>query len=394
MNSSRIKKINDYAIIGLFFIITLMPLMDNIVKLDKTPVSDNRALAEMPEFPKSFDDLPSYFNKFDTFYRDRFGFRNFLIRTYSLLFFRVFGEDGSRQVIIGKDGWLFYGLDSSIETYRKTISLTQEELESWKFMLEARQHWNEERGIKYIFFVAPNKETIYSEFMPDWIDQVGEKYALEQLINYLRNNSNVNIVDLRQTLLTHRNEYHLYHKTDTHWTAYGAYYGYREVMSEIARVTNESSFEPYDLEQFDLRPIKRRGLDLAEMLSLPDLYTDVSYGVSKRGLPEVLSTDNGVKQSRFRDKKLERTRAYALEHKGINSKKAVIFRSSFGERMLPFFASHFDRIVQYYQSEFDSRVVRHESPDVVFHEVVERSIPRLTVEYLRRYKESKKRHVS
>ena len=54
--------------------------------------------------------------------------------------------------------------------------------------------------------------------------------------------------------------------------------------------------------------------------------------------------------------------------------RAVVFRDSFGSRLVPYLSEHFSRVVYLWQNDFDADVVRQEKPDVVIQEIVGRHL--------------------
>ncbi len=61
---------------------------------------------------------------------------------------------------------------------------------------------------------------------------------------------NIRKIDIYNTLLSHKNEY-IYFRTDHHWTALGAYYAYRDLMTAKGAVPAElSAFKEYKFDGF------------------------------------------------------------------------------------------------------------------------------------------------
>jgi len=53
------------------------------------------------------------------------------------------------------------------------------------------------------------------------------------------------VIDLTDTMLAHKNDEHkIWHKTDSHWTEYGAYLGYVELMNYIAQKFPDAAPRP------------------------------------------------------------------------------------------------------------------------------------------------------
>ncbi|HEY1921150.1 MAG TPA: hypothetical protein VGG44_00175, partial [Tepidisphaeraceae bacterium] len=94
---------------GLFLLALFLPLIGAGLKWDPVPSSENRQMAKFPGMPKNFQQIKEFSDLFMGFYRDHFGFRNTLIRGLALgQFHGGLGMDRGTNIIIGKDGFLFY----------------------------------------------------------------------------------------------------------------------------------------------------------------------------------------------------------------------------------------------------------------------------------------------
>src|SRR5204862_369648 len=78
----------------------------------------------------------------------------------------VFGVSPSPKVMLGRDDWLFYTGESSVEIFRGTRPFDETALEEWCRALESQRDFLARRGIAYVFAIAPNKETIYPDLVP------------------------------------------------------------------------------------------------------------------------------------------------------------------------------------------------------------------------------------
>ncbi|MFL1676659.1 alginate O-acetyltransferase AlgX-related protein [Paenibacillus dendritiformis] len=155
--------------------------------------------------------------------------------------------------------------------YRGTNHFSDIELEKIKNNLNERKRWLEENDIKFYITVAPNKHTIYSEYLPSNIDEYNEKSRLDQLIAYLSKNSEVEIIDLRPVLMENKEQYTLYKKNDTHWNSLGAFLAYSEIANSIKK--DSVNIEPMTLDHYSIQKITCGG-DLANMLSMNDIILD------------------------------------------------------------------------------------------------------------------------
>src|SRR5512137_1943070 len=66
--------------------------------------------------------------------------------------------------------------------------MSEETMAHWLLMLTERQHWLERRGIAYLLVIAPNKSTIYPEYMPA-IYPRGRRTRLDQMTGFVERNA-------------------------------------------------------------------------------------------------------------------------------------------------------------------------------------------------------------
>jgi alginate O-acetyltransferase complex protein AlgJ len=151
---------------------------------------------------------------------NHFPLRAVLIQAHSLVWHRWIGAPGN-DVVVGQDGWLFYSGNRTIEDLRGRDPLDDAQLVRWRRTLEARRNYLRERGIIYLFVVAPNKSSIYPEKLPPLLQRQIKPGKLDQLLAYMAANSDVPILDLRPALLAAKTRHVVYWPTDSHWNGYG-----------------------------------------------------------------------------------------------------------------------------------------------------------------------------
>ena len=105
------------------------------------------------------------------YYRDHLPFREQLIGLYARVNRALFDRDSSvTTVAFGKDGWFFHNNVNDgdpIATYRGEDTLTTDELRQIVSNLRRTRDNLKAQGIEFALFIAPNKERVYSEYMPD-----------------------------------------------------------------------------------------------------------------------------------------------------------------------------------------------------------------------------------
>ena len=185
------SKLKHKALIGFFILGISLPLLNSVCFFYRTPL-----------------------NLFYFYEQNNFGFKENLIKAHGFLKVKIMNVSSSSQVILGKNDWLFYAGDNSTDNYLNIRPFSESELKNWADVLQSRQKWLEQRGIKYLFVVAPDKQTIYGEMLPEKYTPVSNISRLDQLLDYLRKNTNVEVVDLRPILKQNKNlTKRLYHKS-------------------------------------------------------------------------------------------------------------------------------------------------------------------------------------
>ena len=137
----------------------------------ETVVTENTVVTEIPKLTK--DNWKSYGQSLEDYYNSNVPFRSQLIQANSLLNVNVLKERFiNEKVVIGDDNWLFYCEETNIEDYKGTNLYTEEELAAMaQNLLNVRQQLAD-KNCEFVIFLAPNKETIYSEYLPSYIQDM------------------------------------------------------------------------------------------------------------------------------------------------------------------------------------------------------------------------------
>ena len=85
--------------------------------------------------------------------------------------------------------------------YRRTHPLAAAELESIGELLERRRRWAERMGAKFLFVIAPDKSTIYSDLVPERFNRLEGPSATDQIVAYLCATTQLEVLDLRGKLI-------------------------------------------------------------------------------------------------------------------------------------------------------------------------------------------------
>lgn len=361
--------IDKIILMALFLAGITLPFLGSLFGAGQDNLSnmEKRRPAALPEIKFDIPALVEFPGRFDAYYNDHFGFRGVLVRLHNELKTRLLCVSPTGRVLLGKDGWLFYADEKVIDDYRNVTPFSEAELGLWRQSLEGKRDWLAERGIQYLFVIAPNKHSVYPEYLPDFVRKVRDASRSDQLVTYMREHTDIDILDLRPALLDAKQEMHAYHMTDSHWNAFGAYKGYARIIERVSVWFPEMKYISLGPENFTI--VKRPGLDLAKMIGMPQVWGEGYVGVQ---LPK--------KRCSYRlkstlDKKEPNNHKFFVTKCAGGKLRGLMFHDSFAQALVFYVSEHFSRIC-YAAAMPDFTTFKYfvekEHPDVVIEERVER----------------------
>ena len=327
--------------------------------------AENRDLATFPSFDGTWRSAVEYGEGIDRWFSDHFAFRSRLVQWFGETRYLWLGVSPSPRVVAGKDSWLFYGEDFSIDDYANARPFSEFDEANWRESIVRARDWLAESGIAYVFTIAPDKHVIYADEFPESINRVGPMSRMDQL--YAAISDTRVVVDLRPALSHARVSERLYHRTDTHWNDRGAFAAYQQIV-EALRSQAPAVPPAWPRSDFDEVPSLTDGKDLAGMIGLTHVLRedDLTLVPRRRRLARIVEPIG-------RDPRAPADRV-VTEIPGSSLPRAVIFRDSFAGALIPFLSEHFRRAVYVWQNDFDSNLIRAEHPDVVIQEIVGRHL--------------------
>ena len=187
---------------------------------------------------------------------DNFGLRAEFVKLDVKLHYWL-GVSSIPAMLIGKEGWTFLKTDfDSFNQFRGLNRFTDTGLNTWIDDMEIYRQWLEANGIHFMVVVAPNKETIYPDYMPNYVNRVWPQTRIDQVVQRLKElNSKLDFVDLRSKMWTARSMGLLYYKYENHWNDRGAFVAYLEVMRRLK--SQFSSLDPLQWSDFTISPFVR-----------------------------------------------------------------------------------------------------------------------------------------
>lgn len=356
-----------------FLVVLWLPLADTWLGLDPAPrVVELRVPAAWPELGWKSEVVRQLPKALESYYDDHFGFRNSLIRLNNRLRLITKSNLHDTPVIVGKDDWVYINAGGGLLDDRRAVRLyTEAELEEYGQELVQRRDLLAALGVPYLYVLAPDKHSIYPEYLPNRIRRANEHDRTDQLMSHLKSHTDLEVLDLRQVLLPAKSERELYSSNGSHWNDYGAYLAYTAIQKRVAEWF--PAVAPLPLDAFEVTPRRRRG-DVARMLGLADLMFADYPEVKLRGPSRSAETKNGVFDLVGRLPPHRLPFAHEIDDPALP--RVVMFRDSFTNALLPYLGQHYQRIA-YYWTNFIPGVVRHEKPQLVIEERAERQATKL-----------------
>lgn len=254
------------------------------------------------------------------------------------------------MVLRGREGWLFLSNDTNsvIDQITGKIKLPENFIENWSQLFEYRRENLDKLKTRYFLSIVPNKECVYSDFLPDGIE-CSSRRPIYDVIKVASG-----VIDYRYMLDDLRpvgSRGQTFIKGDTHWNYYGALLAFNALM-----------------EQNGLAPLPEEALRFVDLEYNGDLASKVGEKTSLRHGAVIKKNFKRVDSNDLRNI----GQRVIFENNDKNLPTLVLFRDSFTTSQLDMFATKFSRVVCLWQPNIDYGIVRQEKPDFVISQHVER----------------------
>jgi len=367
--------------VAVFLVAIWVPFLGFLLGWPAPWIEENRPRAPYPTLEATRESIVSYPARAAAAFGDRFGFRDHLIRwnnAVTLLwlrdsmtlqgpnpmatdFWQATGEQ-PRRLVNGGGRWFFHFSPRMMANQRGLVPLDAPAVGAWVRELERRRAWLAERGIAFLFVIAPEKQSIYPERLPPGVPR--RHARTDTVVQLLRDTTRVDVLDLRPLLRAAKRERRTYHRTDTHWNAYGAFVAYQAIAARLtAVVPGYAALPPSEVE---IGTRQTRGWELLTTLGIADLVPETVVNVTSKRPPRAREVGDVAPPGSLPELRVTETDRADLP-------TAVVVHDSFMEASLNRFLSEdFSRVT--YVRRFREGVISREQPDVVIQEAAERHL--------------------
>ena len=360
----------DRIVVAVFAIGAVVPLVALTATWSRTTtLFENRPMAPWPalELARSFPPA------FERAFGDRFGGRDLLIRLHHASLMGFFGVSGLAAVLPGRDGWIYWlGEDTrSLDRYYRGVApFSQREVDATVGELIRRRAWLAARDIAYVVAVAPEKFTIYPEYLPAWAAKPRQPSPYDRVAAALQADGRVAFIDLRPALLAAKARGPVYYRTDSHWNYDWAVVGYEAIMRAVARELPRGRLAA-------IAPARRPPYVAGADVFTGDLgiLLGLEGWIREAGIPppsQRMADPAGRCARRVDDGKSPGIEVYACDRPGLP--RALVYRDSMADALIPMLAENFARSVFVSGRQLDPALIEREQPDVLIEELVERML--------------------
>lgn len=341
------KKLFSLIFVAAFLLLSVA-LSLGILVAGPSEAGANEVLSKDPAlFDKEGNFNTNILSDVSAWINDHFFLRQELISVNNAVTATLFQTSGEDSVILGKNGWLYYG--STLDDYTGLNGMTEQELYAAAKNIALMAEYCENQDRDFRFMIAPNKNSLYPQFMPDY----GVKADIHDAhrLHGLLDDMDVPYIDLFTVFATPVGSFGpLYFAHDSHWNDKGA---------ALAADTINAQFgvesEYYQSSNF-MFPYNHTG----------DLYEMVYPALKDREDSWIWC---GVLEYEFTGK-ATRPDSITLTTASEKDGSLLVYRDSFGNLLYPFLADSYGAVRFSRSTAYD---LTYES-DFVLIELVERNL--------------------
>jgi hypothetical protein len=284
---------------------------------------------------------------------NRFGGRVAMMRLGAWLKLYPLGVSSSPRVLLGPDDWLdFKDSPRMLLDAQRVFRFAPADLAAVVEALRRNRDHLADLGIPYLVVICPSKATIYPERLPGWLRPTSGPSGREQLLPALAA-AGIEVLDLTGTCRAAREPawrdavrealrrrdpaaaadpalpLDAFQRTDTHWSDVGAFPAYQAIAGHL-RDRWFPALQPLTLAEVSMRVAEPAGGDLTTFLyrrhdprfmeRLLELVPPATAGAVEEGVIDPL-IDSGTGDPSL--------------------PTALVFRDSFGQRLIPYLSRHF-----------------------------------------------------
>ena len=310
------KKVFLPLFVALCLIVCTIPSVGMIFNPTTETIGNERTT----ELPALQNEDGSFNVKFITqlgdYFEKHFAFRPEAITADAKIQTGIFGVSNVDTVVSGKDGWLYY--NSSVDDYLGRDTMTAREVNALVYNLGIIRDYAKQNGADFLFTIAPNKNSLYPGNMPYYYGLKVSDTHNRDLVRAALAQSDIPYCDLYPVF--EEADGVKYFARDSHWNNEGALMAYNAIMAQT-----DKTYDDYSSANVNRK--KDFVGDMSKMIFPADETGEYNsyYGAEDRYsyVTDTQSVEDGYIKTSCAD----------------TDGKLYMYRDSFGNALLPFFAT-------------------------------------------------------
>ena len=357
------KKLTNTIFILAFLACLVVPAVCINTKEMQISEIDNKLLTEWP----GLDITLKTNTRVEDYLNDRIGFREQAIEAYTELSDKLFHVMVHPLFMYGKEGQIFYKEPTYIKGYQH-MNTDVEYLDTFVDYLGAANDYLASKDIRFLYFLCPDKKTIYPEYFPDSIHVNEANPGITDYMDSKLKDSGIDyIIPVNELTQAKQNEV-VYNKLydATHWNEDGAFIGHQLIDQRI-----QAYFD-------DVKPLVKD--DYAKSMEHMDTL-DVAKFTIDEDVPHYAllnDTSNDMTSYMYETASFEDNTFYChfTNPECGNSRRLLVFCDSYFGNYHKFYQNRFSEVyfVHWHNYKYLQYYVNLFFPDMVIYETAERSI--------------------
>jgi hypothetical protein len=243
MKQEKHLKKQNIVFAAAFLLVLFLPLVTINRENGGLSRDENRYLARRAAIRRDDGSLNEAFaSDFEKWINDNIGLRSVLVKLNAGIQYRLFRNlssagTGSSDFYLGPGGEFNYAEKEMLLDYQHKNLYSQEQLDETAAAYQKIRDVLEGKGIRYYYLQCRDKHSIYPEQFMTSVNQYGREALVDQVMKNLKANTTVEVIDTTEVLKEGKTEGETFGRyTDpSHWTEFGAYLAYRQLMEELNR---------------------------------------------------------------------------------------------------------------------------------------------------------------
>ncbi len=357
------NRIPQTVFIAVFFALLILPVIFMNFKPDQISEYENKKLADWPKFEADEEYMKDVYN----YINDRIGFRESAIAAYTEANNSLFDVMVNPLFMWGEEGHIYYKDKDYIAAFQR-LNTDERYLDSMVQFLEKTNDYLASKDIRFLYFVCPDKKTIYPEYFPHTVHVNENNRSVLDCLDEKMAATDVEYIDPRDELIAAKGEDLLYNKLYdvTHWNDRGAFIGHSLIDEKIRQWFDD--VPPLEPGNFDLETVHVDSLDNAKFSIDEDVPLFTLRNDETADYTELLKPSMDCNTDTFYTHHINMT--------APNDRRLLVFTDSYFQAYQKFYDNRFKEVYFVHRQNYDyvQYFVNLVFPDMVIFETAERSI--------------------